>query len=1031
MFIYRQYSYIQNSTFFKHLSTQIKEAPNAIVTNGVLKNDKKEKNMLARPKITAASNARNYFEMDTYYLNNEFEQGAFYGKLKEELGLDQFNLKDFDSLLKAQNPQIGEELLKLKNTDLDQNGDRKRAACDLTFAADKSISILYELSGEETKKQIRGAFTKSIDKALDFAEANYSFANIGNGTKGKPAQSKMIFARFDHSESRNNDMHLHQHCLAINLILDQNGQYRSIEFNQIMSNHQLIGQIQRNAFAKELQEIGYEIEITDVKQGTFSLKNVDKNLRRQFSSRSEDIKQEMAKSGQTSYKATHTAQKQTAKWKDKSKDREAIQETNIEHLKKAGADIEAIKTTNKAQHIREMDASTVIETTITDITDQKSVFSREDVLKHALKLTLTTQGTDLESLQVAFEQYSELVMIDKEKNQYTTNEVLTKEREIFSQNQNHIFSITTNSEIVTEAIIAFEKAKGFELKAGQNNLAHTILKSNKQFIIAQGVAGAGKSTSLEIVSNVCKTKDRRIIALAPTGTATDNLSKEAKIKESYTVAKFIQENGNNIKDAVIIVDEAGMMGLRDTYALMDIAIKNNCKIVFSGDKNQKKSISQGDIFAGMQRQKFETVILDEGNRQKTDQMRSAVKKILDKDIIGALDILKDTTKEITDNQERLKVAQEEYLKARHNTLLITTTNADRRSLNASIRKHLVASGEITNSKLFVTRETPSLSAIEKRSALYYQTGQSVYLSKNIGSISAGREAEIKKIDINANTLTIEHKNTKGKTFTETVNLSTQGTDLNQFVETKASFGISEQIISKKNDTKLGLKNGQIGTVTAIKGDTLTVNFGDANIKQINLRSYKYLQHAYAITDFASQGKTTDKVLAVANSQAASFNDFYTQITRAKFEAHIITNNIEELRLRAASESKKLNATELFQNKGLKDENQYSTGQRKEALRQSTYRKTRSNQEAGDRDNMRILSTISLALDTKLTTMLLQTNELVKLVAGNVKRAIHQLRRPGIGDFRNDDAKTKLNVVEKLIKNTKNQVQNGQILNQKI
>ena len=155
MFIYRQYSYIQNSTFFKHLSTQIKEAPNAIVTNGVLKNDKKEKNMLARPKITAASNARNYFEMDTYYLNNEFEQGAFYGKLKEELGLDQFNLKDFDSLLKAQNPQTGEELLKLKNTDLDQNGDRKRAACDLTFAADKSISILYEVSDKETKKQIQ------------------------------------------------------------------------------------------------------------------------------------------------------------------------------------------------------------------------------------------------------------------------------------------------------------------------------------------------------------------------------------------------------------------------------------------------------------------------------------------------------------------------------------------------------------------------------------------------------------------------------------------------------------------------------------------------------------------------------------------------------------------------------------------------------------------------------------------------------------------------------------------------------------
>ena len=928
--------------------------------------------MLARPKITAAANARNYFEMDTYYLNNEFEQGSFYGRLKTELGLDQFNLKDFDSLLKAQNPQTGEELLKLKNTDLDQNGDRKRAACDLTFAADKSISILYEVSDKETKKQIREAFTKSIDQALDFAEANYSFANIGNGTKGKLAQSKMIFARFDHSESRNNDMHLHQHCLAINLIQDKNGQYRSIEFNQIMSNHQLIGQIQRNAFAAELQKIGYEVEITDAKQGTFSLKSIDKELRDQFSTRSKDIKEEMKESGQTSYQATHTAQKQTAKWKDKNKDRAAIQEANIERLKEAGADIEAIKTTNKAQHIRDMNASTAIKTAIIDITDQKSVFSREDILKHALKLTLTTQGADLESLQTEFEQHTELVTIDKDKNQYTTNEVLEKEREIFSQNKNHIFSITTNNtESVSKAIIAFEKEKGFELKAAQNDLTHTILESNKQFIIAQGVAGAGKSTSLEIVRNVCEAEGRRIVALAPTGTATDNLAKEAKIKESYTVAKFIQENGNDIKDAVIIVDEAGMIGLRDTYALMNIAIKNNCKIVFSGDKNQKKSISQGDIFAGMQRQDFETVHLEEGNRQKTDQMRQAVKKILNKDIVGALDMLKNTTSEITDNRERLAAAQTEYLKDRLNTLLITTTNADRRSLNASIRNHLVTTGEITNSKEFTTRETPSLSTVEKRSALYYQIGQSIYLSKNIGSISAGREAEIKAIDINTNTLIVEHKNPKGKTITETVNLSTLGVDLNQFVETKAAFGIGEQIISKKNDTKLGLKNGQIGIVTAIKGDTLTVDFGDKNIKQINLRSYPYIQHAYAITDFASQGKTTNKVLAVANSQSASFNDFYTQITRAKYEAYIITDNIEELRWKAAQESVKLNATELYQNKGLKDENQYSTGQRQTALHGSTNREFDGGEKTKDRDNLRILSRIGLAFNLDRIKSVLQ------------------------------------------------------------
>lgn len=872
--------------------------------------------MLARPKIVSAPGARNYFENDTYFISNEFEQGSFYGGLKNELGLSEFNLKDFDALLNGRHPQSGEQLIKLSKKDLEENGDRKRAACDLTFAADKSVSILYEISSDEVKAQIREAFTKSIDEALDFAEANYSNSKSRDNLQGAEAESKMLFTRFDHSESRNNDMHLHQHCLAINMIQDKEGNWRSVEFNQIMMNHQLIGQIQRNSFAQKLQALGYEVEISNAKVGSFSLKNVYKELRDKFSTRSDDIKKEMEASGQTSYKATHIAQKQTAKWKDKNKDREQIQEHNIERLKEAGADIELIKSQNPDLEIRKFTAKEAVEIAIEDTTDKKSVFTREDILKHSLKVSLTTD-VSLSEIQKEFENYSELITINKSRNEYTTIEVLQKEEYIFSKKDLKTFKVTEDKEQIAEAIKEFETEKGFELKEGQNNLAHTILSSNSQFIVAQGVAGAGKSTSLEIVKNVAEANNIKVVALAPTGTATDNLAKEAGITESYTVAKFIQSGGAEIKDALVIIDEAGMLGLRDTHELVKIAEANNLKLVFSGDQNQKKSIEQGDIFSGLQRQGFETVRLNEGNRQKNDLMRTAVSSILDKDITAALDILKDTTREITNSDERLNAAQEEYLKDRHNSLLITTTNADRRALNSSIRSFLVKEGEITESQTFTTREVPSMSALEKRSAIYYQAGEKVYLSKNIGSISAGREAKILSVDIDKNTLSIEHT-FKDKVFTETVDLSKQGNSLNLFKETKTDIGIGDQIIMKKNDTKLGLKNGQIGKITAIKEDEITVKF-DKSEKTFSVKNYKYIAHAYAITDFASQGKTTDKVIAVANSQAASFNDFYTQITRAKNEAHIITDDLEELKKRAARDSQKLNASEMLKAAQIKPE----------------------------------------------------------------------------------------------------------------
>jgi conjugative relaxase-like TrwC/TraI family protein len=986
----------------------------------LLQKNRRQNIMLAEPKVVSSSRARNYFEEDTYYLNNEFEQGRFYGKLKEELGLKEFNLKDFDAILQARHPRTGEQLLRLTKKDLDENGDRVKAACDLTFAADKSVSILYEISDEETKAQIREAFTRSIDKSLDFAEANYAKVKDRNNRAGKEGSGKMIFARFDHSESRNNDMHLHQHALAINMTQDANGQWRAMEYHDIMHFHQFLGQIQRNEFAKELQALGFEVELIDAKQGTFKLKNIEEDLRQTFSTRSQDIKEEMKESGQTSYKATHTAQKQTAKWKDKNKDREAIQEENIVRLKEAGADLDAIKATNPEQEIRTVSAKDAIETAFIDTTDLNSVFTREDILKHALKVSLTTQGASLEELEKAFDEYKHLVTLDEKNNHYTTSEVLFKERAIFEKKHDVTFSVQNDKAVIDKAIKAFEKQEGFELKEGQNDLAHTILSSNKQFIVAQGVAGAGKSTSLEIVRNVCEEQGRRIVALAPTGTATDNLAKEAKIEESYTVAKFLQTKGAGIKDAVVIVDEAGMMGLRDTYSLAKIAQENNLKVIFSGDKNQKKSISQGDIFAGMQRQGFETVILNEGNRQKTDQMKQAVEQILDKDLVAAMHTLKDTTNEITDHEARLQAAQEEYLKDMENSLLITSTNVDRHLLNASIRSVLKERGEIIAAQDFDSREIPSFSSIEKRSALYYKAGENVYLSKNIGSISAGREAKIMAVDLEANTVTIEHKGAK-KTFTEIVDLTQRGADLNLFREVKINLGVGDKIIAKKNDRALKLQNGQMGKITGIDGNTFTIDFNGKE-KKVDIAMYPYISHAYAITDFASQGKTTDKVIAIVNSNVAGLNDFYTQITRAKYAAHIFTDNLEDLTKRAAQESVKLNATEiLYQNKGIKNgKTAYSPGQLKRALYESSDRELGGGAKTDRRDDLRVLSEIDLAHDAKKSDVLLHPDASALMDIGATRAAAYSVRRSRDGNTRND-GRGGINKMENDVRATEKQI----------
>ena len=866
--------------------------------------------MLAQPKKGGTQKGFAYHEEDNYYQVGQ-EQGCFYGQLASDLGYAQLEREALFNALEGNNAQ-GVRMVKTREDGVDENGYRKNAYTDLTFSADKSISVAY---GQALKHDITLAYKLSsshqqaVRKVLDFIEKEYTYSRTD--TK---AQDKALFLLYDHFDARmangQLDPSLHTHALMVNITQNENGTYNKLENRHIAKDHKMLGMLYRNELAHILQSQGLEIEVYDAKQGFFQLKGFQKEQREEFSQRTQVINEWIQNNEErikaeypniTAKKLRDIAQQETRGWKDKSIDKMQYMVQNQERAEK----VNYLLPTHDHVFSSQIDATTIVNMAVQDLLDHKSVLSKKDILDQAAKISLGAVSND--DLLTAFSQHTDLMQLKD--GQFSTQEIIDKEQFIFSQANKPNFIVTQSQNQIDIAIKKFEIKKGFKLKSAQNSLVHAILSSDSKYIIAQGVAGSGKSTSFEIVRNVCADQNIKIVALAPTGTATDNLSQEANIKDNFTVAKFIQTQDEGIKNAVVIVDEAGMLGTRDTYELMRIAQENNLKLVFSGDKNQKKSISQGDIFAEIQTKGFTTINLDEGNRQKNDLMCTAVKQILKHDITAALNTLQNTTKQIQSYEERLAYAQELYMQDRENSLLITTTNADRISLNKSIRAKLTEEGHITDSKSFTTREPLNLSALEKRQASSYSIGDNIYLSKNIGSITAGKEAVITAMNQENNTITIKHQG-KQKAYIEVVNLLKDGTKLNLFKTEQRDFGIADQIIFKKNDKKLGLANGQIGTITHLSGNLITVKINDKKIT-FNTKEYNYIQHAYAITDFASQGKTTNRVIAVANSNTASFNDFYTQITRAKYEAHIITDNLEQLKIRAAQDSIKLNAMQML------------------------------------------------------------------------------------------------------------------------
>jgi ATP-dependent exoDNAse (exonuclease V) alpha subunit len=77
---------------------------------------------------------------------------------------------------------------------------------------------------------------------------------------------------------------------------------------------------------------------------------------------------------------------------------------------------------------------------------------------------------------------------------------------------------------------------------------------------------------------------------APTGAATDVLRKEGF--EAVTLQSLLLSKPSLLKDKLVVLDEAGAVGMDDMKRLFDLAKGN--RIILSGDTGQHSSVPRGD-----------------------------------------------------------------------------------------------------------------------------------------------------------------------------------------------------------------------------------------------------------------------------------------------------------------------------------------------------------------------------------------------------------------------------------------------------
>ena len=242
--------------------------------------------------IRAMSDGKGYssrhLEHNDYYSEGERVAGEWNGRGAEVLGLGgPVNTKDFEALRQGLNPSNGEFLRIRHSADRTAADGSKlaqgRSLYDFTISAPKSVSVLAILGGDH---RLIDAHRTAVTEALKEIET-YAASRVRQGGANT---GNLMLAVYHHDTSRELDPQLHTHAVAANLTFDgTEGRWKALQASGIYERRAYLSEVYRNALARQVRTLGYEIENQRDARGRdagFEIRGVPAELLAKFSQRS-------------------------------------------------------------------------------------------------------------------------------------------------------------------------------------------------------------------------------------------------------------------------------------------------------------------------------------------------------------------------------------------------------------------------------------------------------------------------------------------------------------------------------------------------------------------------------------------------------------------------------------------------------------------------------------------------------------------------------------------------------------------------
>ncbi|MBI5771178.1 MAG: relaxase domain-containing protein [Verrucomicrobia bacterium] len=837
----------------------------------------------------------NHLTANDYYSEKESVTGVWVGQAAERLGLAGREIcahdDAFERLRGNRHPLTGRKLTA-------RTGDGRIVFLDFQCSAPKSVSLLAVTFGDE---RLRQAHREAVSVA--FAELErFAARRVRDGAAAWSEQVKitgnLCAARFEHDASRALDAQLHTHLVTANATFDAAAQkWFALTEREMLAAIRYAGKVYQNELARGVLAAGYEIEPARNERGViegFEVVGVTAADRAIASKRRAEIEKEIAAFRKKHGREPTTREVHGITTRTRGGKLAEITTAEVRRRQRAEFSPERTQALDELVNVARRRGPTppgtqgeavALEQARNHLFERASVQRGHEVLAEALNQSLGHVSLERLKQTLIAGQATDCVALKCGEHglhaAYATREGLRQELaaiEVVNRGRNACVPLGQPR---------FQPDE--RLSADQRAAVKSLLESTDQVCALRGVAGAGKTFTLQEVRRGLATAGHQVIACAPTTSAAEVLRREG-FSNATTLADLLTNaettHGARLRGARLIVDEAGIASTRQGAELCALVQRQDARLILVGDSRQHSGVEAGDFLSILEKHsRLQTRELTDIRRQTAREYRSAVKLMAQGQAragLGAIDRLGWLNEGSADYVKR---AAEHYVgsvAAKHDVILVAPTWEEIHRLTDAVRTGLKARGLLGEGQSVTVAEPLAWTKAQAERTANYRPGYLLTLHSPVrqAGLPAGTTVEV--IAVARGSVRVRDGHGREVDVSPSRHAAAWAAAMPRTIE----LAPGDRVLIRQNHRAASLVNGEVLTLAARDPFGAWRARDVAGREKVIPADFRAFAHGYAVTSHKAQGRTCDEVIVCAARLDAKAT--YVAFSRARQQATCYT-----------------------------------------------------------------------------------------------------------------------------------------------